>query len=503
MATQDSTDLFDLEADAVVVGLGAAGAAAAITASDARASVIIVEKQPKATHSPTSLGPSIVLAVDDVDRATDYLDRCAGGLTPRAVSQAFAARAHQLPEWLDRVADLKMVHLRYVRFTDFDGADALRVFIVVPHDSGVRVSAPGSSPFGAPVDADGPQPRGEDMFEALLSAIEKRDNIEVLWGSPAVRLIQDSDGRVVGVETTADSGKRRVKARRGVVLSCGGYGASEEIKQQFMPAYPVYTYGSHSSTGDGVRMAQAVGADLWHMGHMPGRAIGHFVQEDETDINFIMFLKPPGYVLTDKYGKRFANEYEQARIIEHTFYFELIKFDPLTSDFPRIPCYWLFDHARFSAGRLASAGSRRSYRWSDDNQAELDLGWIHRGGSIEEAAARAGMIDPAEAEQTVAEYNRHCVDGLDPLGRPKETLVPIMTPPYYCIPLFPGGPTTFGGPRRNEHAQVLDPFGAPIPGLFAAGELGSALGRLYPSSGSPLAEALCFGQIAAESALRH
>ena len=66
--------------------------------------------------------------------------------------------------------------------------------------------------------------------------------------------------------------------------------------------------------------------------------------------------------------------------------------------------------------------------------------------------------------------------------------------------LYPGGSNTCGGPRRDERARVLDPFGVPIPGLYAAGELGEPFGVLYPSSGSNLSEALCFGQIAAETA---
>jgi hypothetical protein len=73
----------------------------------------------------------------------------------------------------------------------------------------------------------------------------------------------------------------------------------------------MYFYGSPMNTGDGVRVAQAVGADLWHMNSMIGRAIGHFDLNGE-DYNFFINIAPPGYVLTDKHGKRFANEELQA-----------------------------------------------------------------------------------------------------------------------------------------------------------------------------------------------
>lgn len=130
------------------------------------------------------------------------------------------------------------------------------------------------------------------------------------------------------------------------------------------------------------------------------------------------------------------------------------------------------------------------------------------------AAGAAGTPDPQAAAATVAAYNEACAAGSDPLGRPANTLVPLDQPPYYCVPLYPGGSNTTRGPRRNADtipsavaaessadAEVLDVFGAVIPGLYAAGELGQASGLLYPADGSNLSEAFCFAPIAAESAL--
>jgi succinate dehydrogenase/fumarate reductase flavoprotein subunit len=80
-------------------------------------------------------------------------------------------------------------------------------------------------------------------------------------------------------------------------------------------------------------------------------------------------------------------------------------------------------------------------------------------------------------------------------------MVPVKSGPFYCVKLYPGGSNTTGGPRRNQQAQVLNTYGEPIEGLYAAGELGQATGMQYPADGSNLSEAFCFGQIAAESAL--
>ncbi|WP_420638862.1 FAD-binding protein [Candidatus Poriferisocius sp.] len=80
-------------------------------------------------------------------------------------------------------------------------------------------------------------------------------------------------------------------------------------------------------------------------------------------------------------------------------------------------------------------------------------------------------------------------------------MVAIEQPPFHCVPLWPGGSNTTGGPRRDRHGRILDAFGQPIPGLYGAGELGQATGLLYPGDGSNLSEAFCFGQISVEHAL--
>ena len=86
-------------------------------------------------------------------------------------------------------------------------------------------------------------------------------------------------------------------------------------------------------------------------------------------------------------------------------------------------------------------------------------------------------------------------------SRPARDLDDPHRPAPYCIPVYPGGATTNGGPRRDEHARILNPFREPIEGLFGAGELGGAIGMLYPSPGANLGEAFAFGVIAAETAL--
>lgn len=481
--------VWDLEFDVVVVGFGAAGAAAALTGARAGARVLICEKQPAQRHTPsTRMSGGLVMCVNDPVAATSYLDACAGGMVPREVSAAWAERAAALPAWLATLGDpFEMSRIGGAEHATHPGFSAIDV--LQPGRAARRLDTAGGA--------------GPELYAALRSAVE-RTAITVQWESPARRLVQDGSGRVVGVELDTPAGPRRVRAGGGVILTCGGYEFDETAKLNYLRAYPSHFYGNPGNTGDGVRMAQAVGADLWHMNQMVGRGVLHFELPDGSPQAFIATMDPPGYVITDGDGKRFADESPQARLL-HGFYHELLHYDDARHRHPRIPAYWFFDEKRRRAGPLTypnlGAVAVGIYDWSVDNSREIEQGWISRGDTIAEAAAVAGLADPAAAQAAVDDYNAACAAGSDPLGRPAESLVPLDAGPFYCVRLWPGGSNTTGGPRRDAQARVLDPFGQPIPGLFGAGELGLATGLQYPSDGSNLSEGLCFGQLAVESAL--
>lgn len=478
-----------VEADIVVIGFGGAGAAAAITARARGASVIVLEKQAADRHTPsTRMSGGLVMGVTDAAVASRYLDACAGGMVPEDVSAAWAARAEGLIGWLSALdPELDMAPVGGAEHPDLPGAGAISVH----------------QPGGATSRLDPAGKAGSFLWDRLARAAIA-SGADIRWRHPGRRLIREGD-RITGVEADGPEGPVRVTARRGVILTCGGYLHDERMKREYLRSWPMHFYGNPGNTGDGVRMAQAVGADLWHMNQMIGRAIGHFTLPDGSELSFIIFINPPGYVITDRYGNRFADESAQANLL-HGFYWKLLEYDPDRGIFPRNPCYWFFDETRRKAGPLTlpfvGAQAVGLYDWSPDNIREIEQGWISRGDTVAEAAAAAGLDDPEAAEASVLAYNAACASGsADPFGRPPETMVPLATPPFYCVRLWPGGSNTTGGPRRDRLARVLDTEGQPIPGLLAAGELGQASGMSYPADGSNLSEAFCFGQIAAETAL--
>jgi succinate dehydrogenase/fumarate reductase flavoprotein subunit len=108
-------------------------------------------------------------------------------------------------------------------------------------------------------------------------------------------------------------------------------------------------------------------------------------------------------------------------------------------------------------------------------------------------------MDREALRGTVDRYNAGCRDGNDEFGRLPRTLVPLTGGPYYAVRMWPGGPNTQGGARRNADAQVMRVTGEPVPGLYSAGEFGSVYGMLYPSGGGNIAECIAFGRIAGDS----
>ena len=246
------------------------------------------------------------------------------------------------------------------------------------------------------------------------------------------------------------------------------------------------------------------GASLWHMNQMIGRAIGHFDLDGEA-LNMLISIGPPGYVITDRFGQRFADEHGQA-MLRHDFYYDLLLYDPARNLRPRVPCFWFFDETRRQAGPLTlthiGATAVGRYDWSPDNTAEIERGWIAQADTIEEAARVAGVDDPAAAAATVAEYNRLCESGeADPQGRPRRVdgahhgaAVPLRGPVARRL-------EHDGRPSEEPPRSGARPLRRAITGLYVAGELGQASGLLYPGDGSNLGEALCFGQITVEHAL--
>lgn len=503
---------WDEEADVVVVGYGGAGAVAAVTAHDAGARVLVLERQPpERRHPSTFMAAGSILCPSDVEAALRYMTRlyaAAPGLseTDPSVLRAWAEYSSQNLSWIEqRGGKVKLFRKvgEHQTVADHHAVQQFR-FDMIDHPT----------PWGV-------RGYGYGLFTWLSGLVAQR-TVEVMYGVRARRLLTNGHDDIVGVR--ADRGGREISIRadRAVVLTTGGFEFNEWLKLQYLRVYPTYFYSNPDNTGDGISMAQDVGAALWHMNACSAKAIAWFPDAPTGfSVNFWGYgggmtredtyrvaagegdgtgiRAACGVMQVDRYGKRFTNEVWK----QHTHYYELTLFDSHKRIYPRVPCYWIFDDARMSAGQLVgresgAAGPLQMYSWSHDNQRELERGWIVKGDTIEELARMLEM-DAATLKETLREYNEACATGRDPLGRPARTLVPLDAP-FYAMRLWPGGPNTQGGPQRNARAQVLNVDGEPIPRLYAAGELGSIYGMLYPLGGGNLGECIAFGRIAGENA---
>jgi succinate dehydrogenase/fumarate reductase flavoprotein subunit len=274
--------------------------------------------------------------------------------------------------------------------------------------------------------------------------------------------------------------------------------------RDYLPGVPYcYTSGSPYNEGDGIAMAMAVGADLWHMNNYAGPSLALKVPEIRTSFSMqaLHFSKqtPGGMIVVGPDARRFADEKFKTR---HGKVPVNGRWLPLATP---CPMYMIFDDRLFAAGPLYDKHPSHGwtqiierYEWSADNAAELSKGWIKSADSLPALAPLIGL-DPAALPETVARWNRACDAGQDPEFGRKLMLAPLAEPPFYAVELSPSMLNTQGGPRRNEQAQIVRPDGSPIGRLYSAGELGSIYGYLYQGTGN-IGECLAFGRIAGRGA---
>ncbi len=474
----------EMIADVVIVGYGGAGACAAIAARDAGAEVIILEKMAQPGGNTRLSNCSWFCPSPGTEaQAIEHIDTLCFGRTARPVIEAYVAAASRNKEWIESLGAAtrvtRFLTIRYPQVThpswpNFPGSGAMVNHTAIPERDN--------------------QPPGERLFGLLAGQVDKR-GIKVLTSAPARELLTDAGGAVIGVVVERDGARTVVKARRGVILTCGGFEFNEAMKDEYLGVMPFHGIGSPGNTGDGIEMARKVGASMWHMGVAAG-AFG--LKTAEYVAPFGISYASPGFIYVNKHGKRFCNETGWEL---HFAWQALCCFDPRSPGYPTLPIFGLCDRDTLRKGALhaGASGTSVSYKWSADNSAEVAKGWIREGKTLADLAKRIGA-EPAVLEKTVERYNEQCKAGNEPdFHRARETLKPLTTPPYYAVELMPWLVNTMGGPRRDEKARVISSRGEPISRLYSAGELGSLWGHLYCGGGN-VGEALAVGRIAGVNA---
>jgi succinate dehydrogenase/fumarate reductase flavoprotein subunit len=495
---------WDEETDVVVIGCGYAGAVAAITAVDEGSRVIVLEKMPDPGGISVCSAGGVRVA-DDADEAHSYLQRTNGGTAPEPVLRALAEGMTEVETLVRALGDSSGAVVSRREAAGNYPFQGHRTFGFVYVDD-----VPGFDPAEAYPHVRGAH-AGALLFHVLHDNLRRR-RIDVRTNTPARRLLADGSGAVRGVLVGTSSGPRSIRARRAVILACGGFESDDAMKTQFWQGQPVLSAAVKSNTGDGIRMAQELGAELWHMWHYhgsygfrhPDPAYPYGIRTKRLP-DWLPGEGPRGdvvmtWIVVDRAGRRFMNEYPP--YLQDTGARPLEPYDADRQRFGRIPCWLITDEAgrtRYPLGRPTYNDPAMRFDWSTDNSREIELGIIKRAESLPALAAVMG-VDPAILADTISLWNRACTTGTDAeFDRPPSSMMPLALPPFYAAELWPIVSNTQGGPRHDEGQRVIDVFGAPIPRLYAAGELGSAFGHLYMSGGN-IAECFVGGRIAGHAA---
>jgi succinate dehydrogenase/fumarate reductase flavoprotein subunit len=523
------------ETDVVVIGSGASGLSASISAVQAGAEVVVLEQTDKfgGTSAVSGGVPWIpnnhhmheVGSSDSRDRALTYLRSLSRGGMDMELAETFLDEAPKVLRFLEEKTPLRFRAIRLPDYHfEFPGGNigrSVSPMLFPANELGELRSALRSSPhWPIPLtmaDADdgvdlldpvvigdrlakGLVGTGQALVSGLLKAAS--DQGVGLRRNVRVRSLVVEDGRVVGVSAESGDGKVQIRARRGVVIATGGFEWNETLSTALLrgpvdgPASPPH------NKGDGLLMAAEVGAVMSNTGEawwtptmrVPGE------EYDGQPLNRLGTgeLAKPGSIMVNRAGKRFVNEAHNYNDIGRVFH----NFDAVAFDFPNLPAWMIFHHGFLDRYPLLT-------RYPGDPVPK----WLHQAPTIRELAELIG-VDADGLEESVERFNGFARDGRDPDFQRGESafdlfvgdasregafrsLGPLDQPPFYAIPVRPGLLGTKGGPKINAKSEVLSANGSPIAGLYAAGNAsGGFTGMAYPGAGATLGPALVFGHIA-------
>jgi 3-oxosteroid 1-dehydrogenase len=540
------------EVDVVVVGSGAAGMTAALTAAHHGLSVVVVEKAPHFGGSTARSGGGIWIpdnavlrragVPDAPENAAAYLDHLLGDTVPEPRRRAFL---HHGPRMLDLVLAHTPLRFSWVPgYADYypeapGGLAAGRSIEPRPLDASVLgpelahlnppyIAAPagvaitaadyrwlnlvarhprgalrGARVFGRTVLG---RLRGRRMLtlgQALAAGLRAgllAARVPVELGVPLVDLHVENE-RVTGVRVLRDGADEVLHARRGVVVASGGFEHNAEMRARYQraPIGAEWTTGAAENTGDGIEAGQRLGAavdlmdDAWWGPSIPLTGGPYFCLSERT---------LPGCILVNGAGLRFVNEAAPYVDAVHAMY------DGHATGVQHVPAWLIADQRYRNRYPFAGLGPRRPFprRW-------YAAGAVHSAPTLGELAAAIDV--PGEAlAATVAEFNGFARRGRDegfgrgasaydryygdPRQKPNPCLGPLDVAPFHAVRIVPGDLGTKGGLQVDERSRVLRDDGSVIAGLYAAGNASaSVMGRTYAGAGATIGPAMTWGYVAA------
>jgi 3-oxosteroid 1-dehydrogenase len=541
-----------VEFDVVVVGAGAAGMAAALTAAKRGLRTVVIEKAAVFGGSAARSGAGIwvpnnevILAAgvpDTPAKASTYMSAVVGADVPAARLAAYLTNGPAMISFLLRNSPLRLAWMegysdyypelpggmpngRSVEPQALDanilGAEYANLnpsyipspagtvvytidykwlALIARHPQGLATATEMVSRYLAlTLRGQKPITMGQALAGGLRAGLLAAD-VPVWLNTPLTDLVVEG-GRVVGVKAVRDGQEQVIRARRGVIVGSGGFEHNEPMRKQYQQA-PIgadWTVGAASNTGDGIAAGERAGAAL---DLMDSAWWGPMIPLPEGPYFCLSERTLPGNIFVNGAGQRFVNEAAPYGDVVHVMY------EKDTPSARHIPA-WMITDQRY----------RNRYLFKETAPAlPYPAAWYGNGALVKDwtldgLAAKIG-VPPANLRATVSRFNAMARAGrdtdfhrgdsrydayfADPTNTPSPCLAELVLPPYYAMKIVPGDLGTNGGMRTDARARVLRADNTVIPGLYAAGNASSAvMGYGYAGAGSTLGPAMTFGYVAA------
>ncbi|WP_205472448.1 3-oxosteroid 1-dehydrogenase [Nocardioides sp. SYSU D00038] len=541
------------EVDVVVVGAGAAGMSAALAADARGLETVLLEKSGYFGGSTARSGGGVWIPgnyalveagqADDPEESKRYLDSIVGDDVPKVRRDTYVDRG---PEALEFVRDHTPLRFTWVpQYADYHpeapgGRAAGRSCEPVPLDAsflGAELDRLHPQYTKAPANmivtqADfrkislglrtlrGPVTMVRVLLRRIWAGLRRRRmfamgnaiaiglrkgmidaGVPLHYDTELTGLLLE-DGRVTGVRVLHDGVESTVRARRGVVLGSGGFERNLEMREKYQPqpTSVEWTTGSQFNTGGGILAGIAAGAqtdlldDSWWGPTIPLPSGPWFCLAERN---------LPGSIIVNQAGRRYMNEALPYVEAVHEMY------KGEATGVGHVPSWMIIDQRYRDRYLFAGLFPRQPFpgRW-------------YKHGTIRRASTLAGLaeeigVPPEALTETVERFNGFARTGTDedfhrgesaydkyysdPTVKPNPSLHTIDKGPFYAVKIVPGDLGTKGGLVTDERARVVRPDGSVIPGLYAAGNVSSAvMGHTYAGPGATIGPAIVFGYLAAE-----